>query len=65
MKHFIDLETLWDVEKTCFYNTLMGPLAQSSLYLTANPDTPFWWKIVLKIVSTVILSPLLPQSEQL
>ena len=40
-----------------FYNTLMGPLAQSSMCLTANPDTPFWWKIVLKIVSTVILSP--------
>ena len=26
----------------------MGPLALSLMCLTANPDTPFWWKIVLK-----------------
>ena len=36
-------------KRPVFYNTLMGPLAQFSLCLTANPGTPFWMKIVLKM----------------
>ena len=65
MYHFIVLETLWDVKKTCFSQHTNGTAGKSLMCLTANPDTPFWWKIVLKIVSTAILSPLLPQLEQL
>ena len=37
---YIDLETLWDVEKISIYHhTLVGPLVQSSMCLTANPET--------------------------
>ena len=65
ISHTNVLETLWDVEKTCFHHTLVEPLVQSSMCLTANSQIPFWQKFDLKIVSTVILSPPLSQLEQL
>ena len=42
ISHNIVLETLWDVEKTCFSPHTGGTTGAIFNVLAANSETPFW-----------------------